>query len=173
MNYFFVALLLACTAYALVAGGGPERIGAATYALACTATYLLISARPGPWQNVEFGVLVIDVATFAGFCILALRAERFWPVWVSALLGLGVFGHLGRWVEPGISRWAYAVALTIWSYPILAILAVGTWAHRRRVAQFGADKSWSSIRPGLASSRWYTKYRILPRRQKRRQLGTD
>jgi hypothetical protein len=63
---------------------------------------------------------------------------------VTALLGLGVLGHLARLVGPDTFWWAYAVVLTIWSYPILALFAVGTFLHQRRLALHGADRSWVS-----------------------------
>ena len=66
------------------------------------------------------------------FVALALRADRFWPIWVSALLGLGVLAHLGRLAGSGTMPWAYHVVMSIWSYPILALIAAGTWSHRRR-----------------------------------------
>jgi hypothetical protein len=162
VNYYFVGLLIACTAYACIAGGAPERIGAIGYALSCVATQLVISSHRGPWQHVEYGVFLIDVVMLALSCLLALRANRFWPVWASAFLGLGVLGHLGRWLLADAYWWAYAVVLAIWSYPILAIIALGTWAHRRRIALLGYDQSWSTIRPELSSSHWYTKCRTLP-----------
>jgi hypothetical protein len=173
VNYYFVGLLIACTVYACIAGGAPERIGAIAYALSCAATYFVISAQRGAWQNIEYGVFFIDIVTLVFFCLLALRANRFWPVWASAFLGLGVLGHLGRWVMPDAYWWAYAVVLTIWSYPILATIALGTWAYKRRLAQSGAEQCWSSVRSDLSPSRWYTKYRTLPRRQNRRQLRSD
>lgn len=107
-------------------------------------------------------MLLIDAVTFALSCLLALRANRFWPIWVSALLGLGVLGHLARIVEPGLFWWAYAVALTIWSYPILALMMLGTWGHRRRGA-----------RSSPPSSHWYTKYRTLPQSPNQPQLRRD
>lgn len=172
MNYYFVALLLLCTVYALVAGGSPERVAAILYLLSCAASYLSWT-KAGTWHEVELGVFLVDVVTFALFCLLALRADRFWPIWVSALLGLGVLGHLARVAEPGLFWWAYAVALTIWSYPILALIAFGTWAHRRRLARFGADPSWSRAAADPTSSHWYTKYRPLPRPRNRPQLRID
>lgn len=144
MNYYFVALLILCTGYAFVAGGWPERIGAGSYALASAATHLLLLNRTGRWRDLEFGVLIVDVLLFLVFTALALRANRFWPIWVSALLGLGVLGHLARWAGPDVIWWAYAVILSMWSYPILAIIAVGTWQHQRRLGRFGVDKSWST-----------------------------
>ena len=47
-------------------------------------------------------------------------------------------------VGPDTFWWAYAVVLTIWSYPILALIASGTFLHRRRLNLYGADRSWVS-----------------------------
>ena len=125
-------------------GGVPEKLGAAIYALSVVMTYILMMTHMGRWRGIEFGVFLVDVATFALFCLLAVRANRFWPIWVSALLGLGVLGHLARWAGPDVLWYAYAVVLTVWSYPILVILVVGTFNHRRRLARFETDLSWSS-----------------------------
>ena len=143
MNYYFFALLFVCCLYAFVAGGGPERIGAAAYGLSCVASHFAFSA-PLRFRHVETGVFLIDVLVFATFIFLALRANRFWPIWVSALLGLGVLAHLARWTGPTTVPWAYQVIMSIWSYPILALIALGTFNHRRRLARSGADPSWTA-----------------------------
>lgn len=150
MNYQFVALLALCTLYAFWAGGGPERVGAAVYALSVAATHLILTAQSRRWLSFEEGVFIVDLVTFLAFIPIALRAERFWPLWVSAFLGLGVLGHLARFVGPDTFWWAYVVVLTIWSYPILALIALGTFLHRRRLALHGVDRSWvtSSSRSG-------------------------
>lgn len=144
MNYYFVALLILCTVYALAAGGAPERIGAAVYALSCAATHVVLEASQILWRSIEYGVFVIDLAMFAFFCVLAIRADRYWPIWVSALLGLGVLGHLARWAGPDVIPWAYAVILTIWSYPILASIAIGTFNHHRKTARSETHKPWAA-----------------------------
>lgn len=144
MNYYFYALLLAVCVYAFAVGGGPERLGAAVYALACVASHFVFSASPIKFRSVETGVFLVDVLLFVAFAVLALRANRFWPIWVSALLGLGVLAHLARWAGPDTIPWAYQLVMSIWSYPILAIIAIGTYKHRQRLARFGTDRSWSS-----------------------------
>lgn len=144
MNYYFVALLILCTLYALAAGGAPERIGAAVYALSCAATHVVLEASQVLWRSIEYGVFVLDLAMFAFFCVLAIRADRYWPIWVSALLGLGVLGHLARWAGPDVIPWAYAVILTIWSYPIIASIAIGTFNHHRKKARSETHKSWAA-----------------------------
>jgi hypothetical protein len=150
MNLVFVALMLACCAYAYVCGGAPERIGAAIFLVGSVVTYVVLEMSPINYRGVEVGVFVVDVATFLAFVALALRANRFWPLWVSALLGLGVVGHLARLLQPQVIPWAYAVVLSIWSYPILLVIALGTRAHHQRMKRSGADRSWtrSSGPPG-------------------------
>ena len=143
MNYHFLILLVVCTLYALWAGGAPERIGAAIYAASVAITHVLRAYNVQRWGGVDLGEFTVDVVTFVIFIIIALRANRFWPLWVSALLGLGVLGHLGRLVGPDF-WWAYAVVLTIWSYPIVLLFALGAFLHRRRLSLHGVDSSWAN-----------------------------
>lgn len=143
MNLVFLILLVATTAYALILGGAPERIGAALYGGACVFTVIVATAIPYRFRSVELGIFVVDVLLFVGFVLLALRANRFWPIWVSGLLGLGVLGHLAMMLRPQVIAWAYAAILSIWSYPILLLVCVGTAAHRSRLRRNGADPSWT------------------------------
>jgi hypothetical protein len=143
VNYVFLVLLVACCAYAFVRGGAPERMGMAIYAAGSVLTYAAVSAPPIRFKGVEVGVFIIDVCVLASFILLALRANRFWPIWVSALQGLGVLGSLAMLVHPRVIPWAYAVVLSIWSYPILLLMAAGTHGHQRRLIRNGADPSWT------------------------------
>lgn len=149
INFYYVGLLFACAAYAGICGAAPERIGAAIIFAGAVLSAVAASAASVRYQGVEVGVFVVDVVTIAAFILLALRAERFWPIWVSAFLGVGALGHLAMALHVRVIPWAYAVVLTIWSYPILATVAIGTFNHRRRLKQFGTDPSWSSESAGL------------------------
>lgn len=144
MNYLFVTLLALCTLYAFWAGGWPERVGAAAYSLSVAATHVILTAQHQRWLNVENGVFIVDALIFLAFVAIALRADRYWPIWVSAFLGLGVLGHLGRLAGPDVLWWAYAVVLTIWSYPILALITLGSFLHRRKMARSAAGRSWAN-----------------------------
>lgn len=142
-HYLFIPLLVLCCTYALVRGGAPERAGALIFAAGCVLTVVALSAPPVRFQSMEIGVLLVDTATFLAFCILAVCANRFWPIWTSALLGLGVIGHFAMLLSPDVIPRIYAIALAMWSYPILAFLVVGTRNHRRRLIRDGADPSWA------------------------------
>ena len=150
VNLFYLVLLIVSCVYALTRGGTPERIGMAIIAANAVLTFLLVSAPPIRFQGVEVGVFSVDVLAFLSFVVLALRANRFWPIWVSALLGLGVLASLAMLGHPRVIPWAYAVVLSIWSYPILILVVAGTHNHQRRLTRNGVDPSWtpSSDPPG-------------------------
>lgn len=147
-------LLLACWAYALRRGGTPEKIGATILVIGSYLSYAAFRAHaafpltqsPGrdiSFQSVEFGVLTIDVLCSIAFLALALRADRFWPMWVAALQVLGTASHAVKYIDPEILGRTYAFMLAVWSYPMILLMVIGTWRHRRRLTRFNADRSWS------------------------------
>jgi hypothetical protein len=145
INFYYLVPLVVCCIYALMCGGLPERIGIAVVAANAVLSFVLVSGPSIRFRGIEFGVFTVDVLAFFFFVLLALRANRFWTIWVSALLGLGVVGHLARWAGPDVIPWAYALILELWSYPILVIIAMGTFNHQRRMRRLGEDRSWSSF----------------------------
>jgi hypothetical protein len=140
----FNSLLLVCCGYALLRGGAPERFGAGIFLVATASTVLAASGPASRFGSVELGILIVDVGMLLALSILALRAERFWPLWVTALQLIGAAGHAIKLADPEGFPWTYAFALAFWSYPMLLILALGTWRHQMRLAKFGVDRSWSS-----------------------------
>jgi len=135
----FNAILLSCCGYALLRGGAPERIGAAIYTVGTGLTILARGEAAFRFGSVEIGILIVDVAALIAFLLLALRAQRFWPMWMTAFQAIGTAGHLAKLADPEMIRWAYAFLLGIWSYPMLLLLAIGTWRHQQRLKQFGSD----------------------------------
>jgi hypothetical protein len=131
--YAFAILLLVSTGYALWRGDRDHRIVAAICLAAVFATQIALDPVTSRYSGTETGGLLVDVATFGGFLIVALQSTRFWPLWVAGLQLTTSLGHLLKTIDIALLPKAYAVALIFWSYPILLILAIGTWrAHRRR-----------------------------------------
>ena len=130
----YYLILFIVSAYAFVRGRTDERIAAATCVLATFATNIVYTPR-GSYVGVEFGVFLVDVGAFAAFTFLALRSERFWPLWIAGLQLTTVVAHLLKAVQLDLMPQAYAAAARFWVYPIFLIIVVGTWrSHRRRVA---------------------------------------
>lgn len=134
----FFLLLFAVAAFAFWRGSRDERIVAAICLLGATASVIVLSPLASRWQSLEIGTLMVDLAVLGGFLVVALRSRRFWPLWVAGLQLTTTIGHVLKGVSPELLPQAYGAALQFWSYPILLILAVGTWRsyHRRQQERF-------------------------------------
>jgi hypothetical protein len=140
----YLALLVACCCYAFLRGGAPEKIAAAIIAVGSALTFAAMPTSAASYNSVRLDTFLIDLACLVAFLILALRAERYWPLWVTALQMVAIAGHGVKLADPDVIRRAFAFALAFWSYPMLLLIAIGTWRHQRRLARFGTDPSWSS-----------------------------
>lgn len=135
--FIFGPLLLAVCIYAWWRGGPDERIVAATCLAGTAATLLAISPLQQRYAGVEEGLMLVDLAVLAGFVVVALRSERFWPLWIAGLQLTTSIGHLLKGIDQDLLPRAYGAALQFWSYPILLILAVGTFRRHQRFKQTG------------------------------------
>lgn len=138
----YLVVLVGCCGYAFLKGGAPERVGAAIIGIGSVLTYVAMSNAATNYHSVEVDAFIVDLVCLVAFVILALRAERYWPLWVAALQIIGIAGHAVKLAEPSTLRQAYGFALVFWSYPMLLLIALGTWRHRQRLIRFGADRSW-------------------------------
>ena len=127
--YYFILFFVSL--YAFVQGRSDERVAAATCILATFATNAVYTPQ-GSYTDVEAGVLLVDLAAFAAFLSLALRSDRFWPLWVAGLQLATLGAHAVKAVELNLMPQAYAAAARFWVYPIFLIIAVGTYRGARR-----------------------------------------
>jgi hypothetical protein len=135
-KYLFWALLLLSCGYALWRGRRDERMVGIICIAATVATRFAVSPLSARYSGVEVGLLAIDAAVLIGFVAVALRSNRFWPLWVAGLQLTTSTAHLMKAIDMQLLPIAYGAAIALWSYPILIILAVGTWrGHRRMLAE--------------------------------------
>lgn len=142
---FNIVLAAACV-YAFVAGGAPERWTAAVFALGAAATFALPFEHHASYHSVHVKLLAVDVLTLLGLVGIALRADRFWPLYVSALHLITIAIHGVKAFQPTLVPWMYAGASGKIAYPMLALLAIGALRHRHRLTRFGSDRDWSPLR---------------------------
>ena len=133
--FIFIPLLLAVCLYAWWRGGADERTVAAACLAGTAATLLVISPLRERYASLEEGLLLVDLAVLAGFITVALRSKRFWPLWVAGLQLTTSIGHVLKGIDTDLLPRAYGAALQFWSYPILIILAVGTYRSHKRFRQ--------------------------------------
>jgi hydrogenase/urease accessory protein HupE len=123
--------LLAVIASVLVAfrwGGRDEWIAACAFVLAMLVSRLV---DQGDYAQTQINVMFVDAALLVGLVVLALRSDRFWPMWAAAFQLVGTTVHVASMTETGDYAWAYAVGLIFWSYPVLIALGVGSWLEGR------------------------------------------
>jgi hypothetical protein len=125
-------LLLAVTAYAFAKGRMDERMAAVICVAATIGTILVNSPLSVRFSSVEVGVLIVDVLAFAAFTAIALRTDRFWPLWVAGLQLTTTMAHFLKAVDLNLMPQAYAAAARLWVYPIFLIIVIGTWRSSRR-----------------------------------------
>ena len=134
-------LLIAVAAYAFLRGRREERLAAAICVFATIATRLVLSPAPSRYSGVEIGVFLVDVLTLAGFVAIALRTDRFWPLWVAGLQLTTLVAHMLKAIDLNLLPHAYAAAGRFWVYPIFLIIVIGTWRshqHSHRPPERGA-----------------------------------
>jgi len=130
---FFRILLALVVLYAFARGSRDERYVGMICVIGTVVTQIALSPLTGRFNGLETQAMIVDLAVLAGFLAVALRSDRFWPLWVAGLQLTTLLGHLLKGVDNELFPRAYGAAMTFWSYPIILILAVGTWrAHQQR-----------------------------------------
>lgn len=122
------SVLLGCCAIALIWGASEERYTSIGIAVAVLASNFV---SDGSYAHTESGVLIVDIAVFCGLLLLALRSDRYWPMWAAAFQLVGTMVHFASIPQSGNFAWAYYVALIFWTYPVFIALAAGTWLEGR------------------------------------------
>jgi hypothetical protein len=128
---FFWCLLAVSCGYALAKGGVTERLTSVALLLAAALTLVCYRASTRPWAVIDWSMLAIDGILWVALLGIALRSDRYWPLWMAAFQSAAVICHFTR-IIPHLFGMAYAVSLQIWCYFMLPLLAVGTARHRMR-----------------------------------------
>lgn len=144
MEYWLaLATWLLIFSFALVKGAKPER-GVAIIllsAMCIDAIYHQITGSDDfgqlDWMN-----LAIDSSVLIAIGWIALHANRYWPLWITALQAIAVAGHLCMLLGiPGI-RGAYWAMVAIPFYQQILTLLIATILHMRRLRLTGLYPDW-------------------------------
>jgi hypothetical protein len=129
---FFRILLALVVLYALARGSRDERYVGAICVIGTLLTQIVLSPVRSRFNGLESPAMLVDLVVLAGFVAVALRSERFWPLWVAGLQLTTLLGHFLKGLDSDLFPRAYGAAMTFWSYPIILILALGTWRASKR-----------------------------------------
>lgn len=134
---YWSILTLTC-GYALIRGRVDERVAASMCIAASIISVLVLSPMSVRYTSLEEGEMAVDLMVFAVFLMVALRSDRFWPLWITGLQLTTILAHLLKAIDFKLLPAAYGAAERFWSYPILIVIAVGAWRqHRRSLSQSG------------------------------------
>ncbi|MCU0890660.1 MAG: hypothetical protein MUE77_02690 [Sandarakinorhabdus sp.] len=131
----FTLILIACCFYAMAYGGQPERQVALMLLVAAMATALVGYGFPQPRGTIRWPVMFVDFALVVGLMWVAFRADRLWPMVVTALQLITAAAHPALELAGKTAPRAYMIAIFMSGFLIPPVLALGTFLHRRRMVQ--------------------------------------
>ena len=136
-NLFYVGTC----AFSWLRGGRPERLAMVILVADFQLSPWMIRPLASRYSGVEHAMLAIDLTALLAFYAMALVSSRYWPIWMAALQGCVVAGHVNG-LRPDVVPFAYGNIVALWSYLLLGILIIATLRHQRRLARYGDDPSW-------------------------------
>ncbi|WP_373490244.1 hypothetical protein [Parasphingorhabdus sp.] len=127
--YLYYAFLIVCCGYAILRGARSEYFGAAVMIVGSLSTLAVAKSFGTSWSTVEEGIFAIDIIALVALIYLAIKSDRFWPMWATAFHLLAVTVHTAMMVAPDIPPWAFGTGAVFWAYPMLLALAIGSREH--------------------------------------------
>lgn len=124
----FIVLCLATCLYAAWRGGWEGRWAATLFMIAAFGGPFIIAL---PFLTKKSGLLLSDGLLLAGLIVIAMRSNRYWPLWVVALHLLSVCAELAAVIDGRRISHGYEALQAFWSLPILLIMASGVLLDRR------------------------------------------
>jgi hypothetical protein len=143
----FTATLLACLTYVLTAGGKPERIAILAQFLAFLLTVAVLSFHWTPFLHLPLGLALVDVALSIILTVLALKANRLWPIALAGMQLATVFAHLAKALGFPLPAAGYGIFVQLWGWPMLIVTWLGAFKHRLRTRKDGEEPDWKPLWP--------------------------
>jgi len=157
-------IILTCAAM-LRWGGGPER------ALAWGVSGLIVVDRfyHAIWGNAVWGNewtelyhTLQDGTLACVFLLIALYANRTYPMFIAAFQLISLIGHFLPFISGSISKLTTAIVIVAPAWGILFTMMVGFAFYQRRLRQTGPIRDWRDLpvvisktlgRTGIAATR--------------------
>lgn len=144
--YLQYLAILFLAAIGLWRGGGPEKaIGLvliAILSLTLTFHFLLSPGTKRAFDQVDLELLVLDALAAIALAVIALKANRIYPLWVFGAQLISVATHLSRELSQIMNPLAYFLLYVLPSYIQICAYAMGIYCHLRRKRKYGTYRSW-------------------------------
>ena len=126
----FNMVLLICIIYASAVGGKTGISGSIIFIAATLMTIAANRANPS-WGDTAYGIFAVDVVCMIALAVVAIKSNRFWPIWAFGFQICAIGTHIATIWMPDIVPRAYQALATFWSIPILWVMVAGTRQDRR------------------------------------------
>lgn len=126
----FWVLTLACCGFAALFGGRSGRAIALIYVTAVVATSLA-TRDPKAWSDPHLPALAVDLTLLAALLWVAMRSNRWFPLWFTGFHLVALVSHLAAILAPGFAPKLYFLLQSLWSVPMLLTLAIGVLLDRQ------------------------------------------
>ena len=137
---------------AFIWGAGPERAIAAVWLIFFEVTGLLYDGLVEPayqLETIDLFLATTDVCVGLLWIVIAVHANRNYPLFMAALQLLVVSAHVARGLIEAIAPIAYAVMVIAPGWLQLLLLATGLARHLRRKRRYGAYRDWRVQAPWM------------------------
>lgn len=132
-------------------GAAPERWLISLFVVAMVAPlYLFRFFGLGDTAFGPFAWLWVGIDLFAtvGFVVIAVNANRNYPLWIAGFQLVAISAHVVREMVDAVSPLAYLILATGPSYCQLALIFAGFVRHLIRQNRFGQYRAWRAPLPG-------------------------
>ena len=126
-----MALFVGTLAYAVLFGDWPERWGAAIFAVAWLLTQISIAGFAPRLTEVNPYVALVDLMLFVALVVLALRCDRYWPVWAASFQIPSLIVTTLTIIGANSDMRVYMNGTAVWAWLQLIALTLATWRYRR------------------------------------------
>lgn len=124
----FWSLAILCCGFAALYGGRSGMRVAVAIVLALIATALVPDGNR--WLAPNLWALAVDSMLLIVLAQVAIRSNRWFPVWAAGLQLLGVTTHVASIVAPSFAPNVYFLLQAFWAIPMFLTLAVGVALDR-------------------------------------------
>ncbi|WP_260923082.1 hypothetical protein [Novosphingobium sp. 9] len=93
----------------------------------------------------NIGHFLNDLWVMAAIFVVAMRANRVYPLWLGAAQIIAVLAHCYRFAFTDIDMLAYAIMQRMPSWIQLVVMTIGLTAHIRRERAIGPYPSWEAL----------------------------
>ena len=141
--FMFLAFFGGSVGYSAWKGGAPERCAAALLLLGLigSASVGVIHIQ-GAFHSIPVRLAMVDGTLASALTLLAVRANRVWLIPLAACQVAAVLGHLAKLAAPEMVPLGYAFLVSIWGWPMTALLVFGTWCQDKRAKAGRLDRHW-------------------------------